>query len=80
MGFGSSSLFAKIGFILIIVALVIQILGMAIPFWYELSYYHTGIFRGCAEIFSTTICAEIRNAPGNETFIRSIAKYYLIVS
>ncbi|XP_045209928.1 uncharacterized protein LOC123561540 [Mercenaria mercenaria] len=67
MGFGQSSLFLKIGFILIIVALVIQILGVALPYWYQKEYSSSvsangGLFRFCTEISNTKSCSNIENA------------------
>ncbi|XP_052806415.1 uncharacterized protein LOC128235650 [Mya arenaria] len=35
MGFGNSSLFLKITFVLLVVAFVIQLLALAIPYWFS---------------------------------------------
>lgn len=65
MGFGSSSLFLKIGFILLIVALVIQILGVALPYWYSYEYgnqkTYGGLWRGCSEQGSFKLCYDFDN-------------------
>lgn len=76
MGFGDSSLSLKIAFILLIIALVIQILGVALPYWYsdevgtgnnKVTYYG-GLFRSCWEMLNKKHCSSIKN-PSGELFI-----------
>ncbi|KAL4229492.1 hypothetical protein ACF0H5_012532 [Mactra antiquata] len=65
MGFGDSSLFLKIAFILLIVAFIIQILGVALPYWYELDAgvveTNAGLFKICSEVGSTKVCRNVKN-------------------
>ncbi|XP_045208450.2 uncharacterized protein LOC123560299 [Mercenaria mercenaria] len=67
MGFSDATLFLKIGFVLLIVALILQLLGIALPFWYSKDYgnyeSYGGLFRGCHESSSsnTKICATWKN-------------------
>ncbi|XP_060591210.1 uncharacterized protein LOC132746150 [Ruditapes philippinarum] len=66
MGFGQASIMLKVGFILIIVALVIQILAVALPYWYSKEVANNydvygGLFRGCAEAGNTKACNNVKN-------------------
>ncbi|XP_060591209.1 uncharacterized protein LOC132746149 [Ruditapes philippinarum] len=67
MGFGEASLFAKIGFVLLIIAFILQLLGIALPYWYSVdkdSYdAYGGLFRGCFEIASSNkkTCDRMKN-------------------
>ena len=60
MGFGSVSLLMKINFVLIIIAVVIQILGLALPYWLDYDvgdtrfgprqgniHVHSGLWQTC---------------------------------
>lgn len=68
MGFGDSSLFLKITFILLIVALILQILGVALPYWYSVTYsnvdYYGGLWRACTESNSNNwkVCGNYNNS------------------
>lgn len=65
MGFGQASLFLKICFILIIVALIIQILGVALPYWYDVDNdrgsSYGGLWKDCWEIGNSKDCSNIKN-------------------
>ncbi|WAR05154.1 hypothetical protein MAR_020523 [Mya arenaria] len=54
MGFGNSSLFLKITFVLLIVAFVIQLLALAIPYWFSADNSgvetYGSLFRGCSKV------------------------------
>jgi hypothetical protein len=82
MGFGQASIMLKVGFILIIVALVIQILAVALPYWYSkevASNYdvYGGLFRGCAEAGNTKACNNVKNPTGTFILLASFNQYFL---
>ena len=71
MGFGSVSLLMKINFVLIIIAVVIQILGLALPYWLDFDVadahpelrqgnIHSGLWQICVG----GNCISINNPPG----------------
>ncbi|XP_053372722.1 uncharacterized protein LOC123561541 [Mercenaria mercenaria] len=67
MGFGQSSMLLKVGFILIIVALVIQILGVALPYWYQKenssgTSVNGGLWKYCSETLNVKKCIDMENA------------------
>jgi len=70
MGFGDSSLFLKISFILLIIGLIIQILGVALPYWYSVDIgnndFYGGIFRACSEYNNgnSVLCGNYQNPTG----------------
>ena len=49
MGFGNASLLLKINFILLILAVIIQILGLALPYWIDIdaSDANSGLWQSC---------------------------------
>ncbi|KAL4229493.1 hypothetical protein ACF0H5_012533 [Mactra antiquata] len=65
MGFGDASIFLKVVLILLIVAFVIQILGVALPYWYAEDFgsasYNGGLFRSCNEVLNKKKCSSIKN-------------------
>lgn len=65
MGFSDATLFLKIGFILLIVAFIIQLLGLALPYWYAKDYgaadYYGGLWKGCYEVANTKRCSTWKN-------------------
>lgn len=70
MGFGDSSLFLKISFGLLIFALILQILGVALPYWYSISSgntdYYGGLWRSCVENDASNykLCGDVTNPTG----------------
>ncbi|KAH3703209.1 uncharacterized protein LOC127859340 isoform X3 [Dreissena polymorpha] len=66
MGFSDSSLFLKIAFILLIAAFIIQVLALAIPYWFSLDAgnYETygSLFRICSESPGYKLCVNVENA------------------
>ena len=69
MGFGDASIHLKVAFVLIIVGVLVQILALALPYWYSKDYsnntsYNGGLFRGCAEWGNTKRCSNINNPSG----------------
>jgi len=74
MGWGDSALFMKISLILLIVTLIIQILGVALPYWYSLSVnngdFYGGLWRNCGENDATNYkaCSSPTNVTGTSTY------------
>ena len=71
-------MFLKVNFILLIVAFIIQLLALAIPYWYSTEIlgtdYHGSLFRTCAKNSNANY-----NACGNIKSKNLASKYIFII-
>lgn len=68
MGFSEATIFLKVGFILLIVAFILQLLGIALPYWYSIdsngASAYGGLWKGCSEVANIKACASWKNVTG----------------